>query len=84
VNQPITDHYGSELTVESVGCSSGYRVDLDWAFTTERGFFRFKADEARELAKRLEAAADEVDSRPARSGKKAAPRRSVAGARVVA
>lgn len=69
--EPITDYYGIDVTVDLVFKSAGPFIYLEtsgrelMAAEIREGwlddFFRFTPDQARELAKRLNEAADEVD-----------------------
>jgi hypothetical protein len=65
---PIEDHYGTQISVEVVGHSVGYMVDLDrvearWVQGGENDTFdSLTAEQARDLAGRLIAAAEEIEA----------------------
>jgi hypothetical protein len=71
--QPIEDYYGTEISVEVCGHSNGFMVDIDRAWTEQdpcavgrafvgrSGFDSLTAEQARELAGRLIAAAEEIE-----------------------
>jgi hypothetical protein len=65
--KPIEDYYGTEITVEVCGHSVGYMVDIDRVEARYvRGgendtFDSLTAEQARELASRLIAAAEEIE-----------------------
>lgn len=64
--QPIEDYYGTKISVEVCGHSAGYMVDIDRADPhvtngEEDSFDSLTAEQARDLAGRLIAAAEEIE-----------------------
>ena len=59
----IEDYYGCKLSVQVVGASIGYVVDLECGGDAENleDFYRLTPDQARKLAKQLEKAAEEAE-----------------------
>jgi hypothetical protein len=59
---PIEDYYGTEISVQAVGHSAGFMVDLERRQSAHfESFDSLTSDQARDLANRLNQAADEIE-----------------------
>ena len=59
--KPIDSYYGTQFEVDCAFKSAGPAVYLERAEPDEETFDRFTPEQARELAARLNKAADEID-----------------------